>query len=50
LLAALKLVGGEAGDGFGEGAVVGAQNAVGLAHFVVGVVKRIVSEEGLQFH
>ena len=37
LLAALELVGGQAGEGLGEGAVVGAQFAVGFAHLVEGV-------------
>ena len=50
LLAALELVGGKAGESFGKGAVVGAQFAVAFAHLVEGVVERVVSEEGFQFH
>ena len=50
LLAALKLFGGQAGQGLGQGAIVGAHFAAGFAHLVEGAVERIVSEEGFQFH
>ena len=49
LLAALKLVLGEAGQRLGQHPVVWAQIAVGLAHLVEGAVEWIVSEEGIQF-
>ena len=50
LLAALQFVRRQAGQGFGQGAVVRAQLAAGLAHLVEGLVERIVSEERFQFH
>jgi hypothetical protein len=50
LFSALQFIGWEAGESFSKSAIWGAQAAVSLAHFVVGLVEGIVSEEGLQFH
>jgi hypothetical protein len=50
LLAALQFLGGQAGQGFGQRAVVRAHLAVGLAHLVEGLVERVVSEKRVQFH
>ena len=50
LLAALQLIGGQAGQGFGKGAVVRAHFAAGLAHLVEGLVERVVSEKRFQLH
>ncbi len=50
LLAALQFIGRKTGQEFSERAIVRAQVSVRLAHFIEGLVERIVSEEAFEFH
>jgi len=45
LLAALDFLIGQAGQGFGKGAVVRPHVAIGLPHLVEGLIERVVSEK-----
>jgi hypothetical protein len=50
LLAALQLFSGQAGEGFRQGAIVGADFTAAFAHLVEGPVERVIAEECVQFH
>ncbi len=49
LLAALQFLGRQVGQGFSQGAVLGPQFALRLAHLIEGLVERVVAEQRVQF-
>ena len=50
LLAPLQLIGGKGSQGFGKGAIWRPHLAAGLAHFVEGLVERVITVQRFEFH